>query len=470
LVLGRESVNTSTVARYALAPWPLLLDSGTAAAIRANSAEASAASATGAAYGRTTGVGANRDVQADDSDDQHGMRLVRSHATGAGDVLGPEVGRATMLVRAHQLAAPGSGLPLDVLEGLIAAANDGRVPPVRALGGIGTGDIAVLGEVALCLLGERPWIDGGSQRYVQHIGGNAALAFMSSSAPTLAAAALAVHSMSQLARSSVFVAAMGLAAVRANPQQWSPAAVGARPSQGVAEVVSLLQSTLEGSRWSPPRTQDPLSWRTIPFVAGPLRQAVEELEREVDACIDAHAENPRFAEGAVWHHGAFMLTSLGLRLDAARLALTQWTTTSLARLVKLHDPAYTGQSRFLASGPDGSSGNMVLEYTAASALDTVRSLADPCSRGSVSISIGNEDHASFASRGAVAAMQAVRSAEVAVACELLSAARALRSADGVVLGAPLGEVLDACGAPARRRGCCGGGRAAGTVRAFVTRL
>lgn len=44
----------------------------------------------------------------------------------------------------------------------MAAINDGRVPPVRALGGIGTGDIAVLGEVALCLLGERPWLDGES--------------------------------------------------------------------------------------------------------------------------------------------------------------------------------------------------------------------------------------------------------------------------------------------------------------------
>lgn len=444
LVLGREPVDTSTVVRYADAPWPLLLDADTAEAVRASEAEAAAASATGAAYGRTTGVGANRDVEADDSDDQHGMRLVRSHATGAGDVLGAQVGRATMLVRAHQLAAPGSGLPLEVLEGLIAAANDDRVPPVRALGGIGTGDIAVLGEVALCLLGERPWLGGGVQQYVHHIGGNAALAFMSSSAPTLAAAALATHSLRRLAGSSALVAAMGLAAVRANPQQWSAAAVAARPSRGVTEVASLLQRTLAGSQWSPTRTQDPLSWRTIPFVAGPLWQAVEELESEVDACIDARAENPRFADAAVWHHGAFMLTSLGLRLDAVRLALTQWTTTSLARLVKLHDPAYTAQPRFLASGPAGSSGNMVLEYTAASALDTVRALADPCSRGSVAISIGNEDHASFASRGALATMHAVRSAEVVVACELLSAVRALRSAEGVALGAPLSELLDAC--------------------------
>jgi histidine ammonia-lyase len=87
---------------------------------------------------------------------------------------------------------------------------------------------------------------------------------------------------------------------------------------------------------------------------------------------------------------------------------------------------------------------MVLEYTAASALDSVRALADPCSRGTVTISLGNEDHASFASRGALAAMEAVRCAEVAVGCELLSAARALRSAQGVTVGARLAEVLARC--------------------------
>lgn len=442
LVLGLHPVTSGTVARFASEPFGVTLHPDAAAAVGANEAEAAAS--TGAAYGRTTGVGANRDVAADDDDDRHGLRLVRSHATGAGALLGREVGLATMLIRAHQLSGAGSGLPLTVLEGLVAATNDGRVPPVRALGGLGTGDIAVLGEVALCLLGERAWLDGTTQRYVDNIGGNAALAFMSSSAPTLAAAALASESLRRLARSSVLVAAMGLAAVRANPQQWSAVAAATRPSEGVAGVVALLQRTLAGSTWTGPRVQDPLSWRTVPFVAGPLWQAGDELGREVDACIDARAENPRFVDGAVWHHGAFMLTSLGLRLDAARLALTQWTSTSLARLVKLHDPAYTGQSRFLSSGPAGSSGHMVLEYTAASALDTVRTLAEPCTKGTVAISIGNEDHASFASRGALATMEALRAAEVAVGCELLSAARALRRADGVHVGGPLREVLQAC--------------------------
>src|SRR2546423_7241797 len=62
----------------------------------------------GAVYGRTTGVGANRDVPAGDLAG-HGRRLLRSHAGGAGPALGTAEARAMMVVRLKQLAAGGSG-------------------------------------------------------------------------------------------------------------------------------------------------------------------------------------------------------------------------------------------------------------------------------------------------------------------------------------------------------------------------
>src|SRR4051794_14706364 len=49
-------------------------------------------------YGRTTGVGANRNVTIDD-DDAHGLRLLRSHAGGAGPLLSSEIVRAMLVVR-----------------------------------------------------------------------------------------------------------------------------------------------------------------------------------------------------------------------------------------------------------------------------------------------------------------------------------------------------------------------------------
>jgi histidine ammonia-lyase len=441
-VTGRLSLED--LLRWAREPWPLTLDDDERVAIEANARTAEEASSRGEAYGRTTGVGANRDTSVDLADVEHGLRLVRSHAAGAGDDLGEVIGRATMLVRATQLSRPGSGIPVEVVDALVRAANDGRSPVVRRYGGVGTGDITVLGELGLCLLGERPWRDGSPEAYLDSIGANAALALMSSSAPTLAIAGLGVGEVDTIARASIVVAALSAVAVRANGQQWSEVAESARPSPGVSTSACTMRAVIEGTPVRAARTQDPFGWRAAPYVHGPLLDALAEAGREVEACINADVENPRFADGQVWHHGAFHLTSLSLRLDALRLAVVQWATLSLSRLVKLHDPAYTGAGRFLAIGPVGSSGTMVLEYTSASALDAVRGLADPVSRGTTHISIGTEDHAPWAWRAAQLTAALADPFRTVVACELVSAVRALRMAPGATYGPGVREALEAC--------------------------
>jgi len=88
---------------------------------------------------------------------------------------------------------------------------------------------------------------------------------------------------------------------------------------------------------------------------------------------------------------------------------------------------------------------MVLEYCAASALETVRTLADPSSRHTTNISISTEDHAPFASRSVAATYEMIDAAETVVACELLTALRALRGARDVSIGSALAEVRDLCG-------------------------
>ncbi|MFN8020204.1 MAG: aromatic amino acid lyase [Acidimicrobiales bacterium] len=443
LVLGRHPVTAALVAADAASRHRVVLDPSVEPALRANQREASEASAAGRAYGRTTGVGANRNERADDADGGHGRRLVRSHATGAGPVLHRHIGRATSLIRASQLAVAGSGLPHEVLDALVRSLDDGRSAPVRRFGGLGTGDITGLAELALCLLGERAWDDGTVAAYLDELGADAALAFMSSSAPTLAAASLAASEIAGLVRASVPVAALSAHAVQANAQQWSPVAVGTRPSVGVDAVAASMRRLLGDGPATPPRTQDPLSFRCIPFVAGPVLTVMAEAIGEIDACIAANAENPRFADGQVWHHGSFMLTGLALRLDTARLGLVQWFATSVARLLKLDDPAYTGQRRFLADGPAGSSGVMVVEYTAASAFDALRGTADPVSRSTTAISVGTEDHATFANRGALALLDSIDAVRTVLACELLVALRAVRIGE---LAPPAGlvPVLDAC--------------------------
>ena len=439
--IGGDTLTAEALWRWLAAPTPVALDASVLPALVANLQESKTAE--GNAYGRTTGVGANRDVAADDEDGDHGMRLVRSHAAGGGADLGEDVAGAMMLVRINQLARPGSGITPGIVEALVRALNDGRTPIVRKHGAVGTGEITVLGELALCLAGEMPWRDGTTHDYGVRFAANDALAFMSASAVTIANAALALRDVEVLAKASLVVAALSAVPVRANTQQWSEVAAAVRPSPGVGIAAEVMRRLVDDSTYVAARTQDPFGWRAIPYVHGPLLDAIAVLRKELHVCMNHGIENPRFADGRVWHHGAFHLTSLALRLDHLRLALVQWITLSLARTVKLNDPAYTGLTRFLADGPSGSSGAMVVEYTAASALESLRQSADPVTRHTTNISMGTEDHAPFATQSVFATHDAIEAAGIVVACELVTAVRAARK---VTLGPSAAAVVGRCAA------------------------
>jgi len=114
--------------------------------------------ATGRVYGRSTGVGANRNEDVPtEAAAEHGLRLLRSHAGAIGDELPAREVRAMLAVRANQLLAGGAGLRPTVVTALCEALESGVYPVVNEFGSVGTGDIAALAQVGLALVGERPW-------------------------------------------------------------------------------------------------------------------------------------------------------------------------------------------------------------------------------------------------------------------------------------------------------------------------
>ena len=100
-------------------------------------------------YGRTTGVGAQRTEALAEGDAEHSLRLLRSHAGGLGEPLPEEVVRGTIVARLAQMARGGGGHRAELTDALVALVNGGDLPVVRDLGGIGTGDLTVLGQIGL---------------------------------------------------------------------------------------------------------------------------------------------------------------------------------------------------------------------------------------------------------------------------------------------------------------------------------
>ncbi|WP_240974190.1 aromatic amino acid lyase [Nonomuraea composti] len=391
---------------------------------RARAAWSTARELTGPVYGRSTGVGANRDIVLEGA----GLDLLRSHAIAAGPPLPAERARGMLVVRLNQLLTGGSGVDPAVCLALAAAINDGFTPPLHTYGAIGTGDLTALATTALCLLGEIPWHydrpSPGVRPPFHALASDDALPFISSGAATLADAALACHRLRRLLDAAVEVAVMSFAAVDASPEPLATVVHEARPQPGQAAVAARLRGLLAHEPTS--RIQDPYGFRAFAQVHGAAFDALDRAVTTIETDLNAATENPLFAASLAWHNGNFHSAPVALALDAVRAALVQTAQLSTARLATLMDPAYTGRLPFLADRP-GASGALILEYVAQDALADLRHLATPVTTGTAVISRGVEDHAGFATQAARHTLRCVEPLEIVLACERTAAARALHA-------------------------------------------
>ncbi|HEY3607201.1 MAG TPA: aromatic amino acid ammonia-lyase, partial [Pseudonocardiaceae bacterium] len=291
-------------------------------------------------YGRTTGVGANREFDvADLGDPEHGLRLLRSHAGGAGPAVDPQIARAMLAVRLNQLAAGGSGVDPALLGVLADAVNRGLTPPMRQYGAIGTADLTSLASAALCVRGEQPWAGGELPAYP--LASADALAFISSNAATLGEAALACHDLSRLLRAGVVVTALSFVAVDGSPEAYAAPVHESRPHPGQRTVASRLRALLADAAGPPARIQDPFAFRAVPQVHGPAMDAIAYLDRVLTVEMNAASENPLMAEHDVFHNGNFHTAYVTQALDTTRAALFGTASLSVARLATLVEPGYT---------------------------------------------------------------------------------------------------------------------------------
>ncbi len=394
--------------------------------------------ATGRVYGRSTGVGANRneDVPTEAAAD-HGLRLLRSHAGAIGEELPARQVRAMLAVRANQLLAGGAGLRPSVVTALCEALETGVFPVVNAFGSVGTGDIAALAQLGLALAGEHPWRgpDGATPTALapvpQPLDNNDALALISSNALTLGQAALALHELRGLIGATQVVAGLSLLAVDGSHEAYAAPVHAARPHRGSVEVARRMRELIGAAdRPTPPlgRIQDPYGFRCLPQIHGPAQDAADALEEVLAVEINAAAENPLISaeDMAAYHHGGFYQAQLALALDHFRLAVTQVARLSTSRLSTLNEPAYTRLRPFLADQEAASSGVMILEYAAGAALGDLRAFSAPASLGHAVLSRGVEEQASFASLAARQTLRACDAYRLVVGCELVAAVRALR--------------------------------------------
>lgn len=389
-------------------------------------------------YGRSTGVGANREVVVEPSVEA-AQALLRSHATAAGPRRSADRVRALLLVRLNQLCAGGSGVSPEVVRALADLIDADALPAVHEHTGVGTADLAALAATALAVQGHaatrgRPLL----------LGPDDALPFLSSNAAALADAGLGLSRYSRAARAGLAVAALSFFALDGNLEAFSRAVERATPMLGARSTCSAMRTLIGAEVSRALRIQDPYGLRALPQSHGVLLDSLAALRDTTNAYVNAPSENPVvLPDGTVAHHGGFHASYLAVATDTVRNAAVQSGQLTLHRLTYLSEPAHTGLPAFLGDGIPGSSGVMLVEYVAAAALGDVRAAAFPAALQTTSVSRGAEDAASFASLGARQLLVSAENYELLVAAEMLTAVRANRMRPVRPTGV-LGEVLAAC--------------------------
>ena len=107
-------------------------------------------------YGINSGVGTFSKMKISrEHIKEYQINLIRSHATGIGEILDVNSSRRIHVLRMNTLAKGYSGISLSTMERLIEFFNSGCVPRIPSSGTVsGSGDLVPLSHIGLNLIGE----------------------------------------------------------------------------------------------------------------------------------------------------------------------------------------------------------------------------------------------------------------------------------------------------------------------------
>ncbi|HLT52071.1 MAG TPA: aromatic amino acid ammonia-lyase, partial [Arenibacter sp.] len=122
-------------------------------------------------YGVNTGFGPMAQYRIKDSERvQLQYNLIRSHASGSGNLIPPKYIRAAMLARLNTLSLGHSGVHISVIELMTSLINKNITPIIFEHGGVGaSGDLVQLAHMALVLIGEGEVMYKGERRYTEEV-------------------------------------------------------------------------------------------------------------------------------------------------------------------------------------------------------------------------------------------------------------------------------------------------------------
>ncbi|KTD30508.1 MULTISPECIES: HAL/PAL/TAL family ammonia-lyase [Legionella] len=347
-------------------------------------------------YGLNRGVGLNKDKtifhgsilssEAKKLSEQFNLKNLHATSASVGHIAPIDEVRAAMLVRLNTLLLGHAGVQPAVIDRFAAFLNKGITPLFPSGGTIGEGDITLLAQIGLAMIGEGEVLYLNKKMRASealklaglqplNLYAKDALALFSSNAYAAAAGALTVFDLRKLLDKYDLLTALSLEGLNGNIAPFMEPVQKLRPYSGQQKSAKNVLKNLTGSylfSLSPTRAlQDPLSFRTESQVNGAARDVLDILEKNLYLQINSSDDNPAVildiipdanssAQEKIYYISDNQLTGAViptanfdpipwvLNFQELNIALSHLSASSTQRTIKLSTPRFTHLSRFLS--------------------------------------------------------------------------------------------------------------------------
>lgn len=402
-----------------------------------------------AIYGVNTGFGVLSNVKINKNQiEELQYNLLRSHATGVGDILEEKFVRAMLFLRAASLSQGNSGVSLKLVESILKLLNNGIHPVVPVQGSVGaSGDLAPLAHLGLALIGEGEVFYRGKKTSSKSalkqaglklitLGPKEGLALINGTQFMTAISSLSLYEAEYLISCADLISSLTLESLRGSLAAFDSEIQEVRPHPGQIKVAQRLRQFLRpGNKTSAimkshkecDRVQDPYSLRCIPQVHGATNDTFHFVKGIVEREINSVTDNPLiFPESnKIISGGNFHGQYVAMAMDFLTIALSELANISEQRIQKLVNPAFSSLPAFLVEGGGLNSGFMIVQVAAASLVSENKTLSHPAVVDSIPTSSDKEDHVSMGAWASRKSNQVLKNTRHVLAMELLCASQAI---------------------------------------------
>lgn len=410
-------------------------------------------------YGVNTGFGPMAQYKI--KDDQRinlQYNLIRSHASGSGQMIPPTYVRAAMLARLNTLLLGRSGVHGSVIELMTALINKNITPVIYEHGGVGaSGDLVQLAHLALTLIGEGEVYYNdkiqSTKTVFEHenlkpisVEIREGLALMNGTSVMTGIGVVNIVYTKRLLHWMISISASINEIVKAYDDHLSFELNQSKKHIGQREIAKLMRAHLSDSALVRKRehhlytdngdvsvfedkVQEYYSLRCVPQILGPVLDTLNNVENILFEEINSANDNPivDLENKHVYHGGNFHGDYVSLEMDKLKLVVTKMSMLSERQLNYLLNPRLNDiLPPFVNLGTLGLNfGMQGAQFTATSTTAENQMLSNPMYVHSIPNNNDNQDIVSMGTNAALITKKVIENAFEVVAIELITIIQAI---------------------------------------------